>query len=123
MLFARSSLVVASAAADLDPPTAPVSTDFRDLESLRDDTVALRRLGFGARSAIHPAQLDVINEVFTPTTAELERARELVALFEESLAHGDGVCTGPDGRMVDEAVVRSARRTLARSRDDQRTGG
>ncbi|MCB0951516.1 MAG: hypothetical protein KDB13_02050, partial [Microthrixaceae bacterium] len=114
LLFARSTVVVASAAAGLDPPTAPVSTDFRDLESLRAETVALRRLGFGARSAIHPSQLGVINDVFTPTAAELERATALVARFEESLVRGEGVCVDTDGTMVDEAVVRSARRILAR---------
>ncbi|MCP4435605.1 MAG: CoA ester lyase [Actinomycetia bacterium] len=112
----RSQLVVASAAAGIDPPTGPVSTDFRDLDDLREDTEALRRAGFVARSAIHPAQLEVINEVFTPSDAEVQRASRLVELFEESVARGDGACVDDEGRMVDEAVVRSARRVLARGR-------
>ena len=112
MLMARSMLVLASAAAHIDAPTGPVSTDYRDLDALRASSVALRRMGFGGRSAIHPAQIPIINEVFTPTAAEIERATAQLAVFAEA---GGGACLGPDGRMVDEAVVRSARRLLARA--------
>lgn len=111
----RSALVVASAAAGIDAPTGPVSTDFSDLDALRESTTALRRGGFGARSAIHPAQLPVINDVFTPTEDEVAEARRLVELFEASVARGDGACVDDRGRMVDEAVVRSARRVLGRA--------
>jgi len=108
----RMSVVVASAAAEIDPPTAPVSTQFRDLDAFRADTESLRRMGFGARSCIHPDQLAVAAEVFTPGAADVESARELVAAFEAAVARGEGVFVGPDGRMVDEAVVRHARRLL-----------
>lgn len=114
----RSALVVASAAAGIDAPTGPVSTDFSDLDALRESTTALRRAGFGARSAIHPAQLPVINDVFTPTEEEVAAARRLVELFEASVARGDGACVDDRGRMVDEAVVRSARRVLGRAGRD-----
>ena len=110
----RMHLVVASAAAGIDPPTGPVDTDFRDLDALGESTTALRRAGFAARSAIHPAQVGVINEVFTPSAAEVGRAERLVELFDSSVARGDGVCVDDHGRMVDEAVIRSARRVLSR---------
>lgn len=112
----RSALVVASAAAGVESPTGPASTDFRDLERLRTDTEALFRMGFGARSAIHPAQVPVINEVFTPGEDEVARAARLVELYDEHRAVGTGAFVDDEGRMVDEAVVRAARRTLSRRR-------
>lgn len=113
----RTQIVVASAAAGIEPPTAPVSTDFRDLDALRASTLALRAVGFGARSAIHPAQVSVINEAFTPTAAEVSSARALVERYDAALASGAGVITDERGRMVDEAIVRAARRTLLRAPD------
>lgn len=108
----RMQVVVASAAAGLAPPTAPVATDFADLENFRRTTKELRSMGFGARAAVHPAQVPVINEVFTPTRDEIEAARKLMDAYDAALARGDGVITDAHGRMVDEAVVRGARRIL-----------
>jgi len=110
--YHRAQVVLASAAAGLDAPIAPVSTDFRDLDALRASTLELRRMGFGARSAIHPAQVQPIHEAFTPSPDELARARRLVELFH---AAGGGVCVDDEGRMVDEPVVRAARRLIGRS--------
>ncbi|MEV0454110.1 HpcH/HpaI aldolase/citrate lyase family protein [Catellatospora methionotrophica] len=112
LLWARSQAVLASAAAGIAPPVAPVSVNFRDLDALRDSTVALKRLGFRGRACIHPAQLSVVHEVFTPTEAELAAARDLVGRHEQALRDGSGVCLDAHGRLVDEAVVRSARRLL-----------
>ncbi|MFI0353355.1 HpcH/HpaI aldolase/citrate lyase family protein [Actinomadura sp. 9N407] len=113
LLWARSQVVAASAAARLHPPIAPVSTEFRDLEAFRTTTLRLKRLGFRGRACIHPAQLPVVAEVFTPTPAELDRARSLLAGYEASLAAGSAVFVGDDGRLVDEAVIRAARSLLA----------
>ncbi|WP_155371238.1 HpcH/HpaI aldolase/citrate lyase family protein [Catellatospora vulcania] len=113
LLWARSQAVLASAAAGIAPPVAPVSVNFRDLDALRTSTLALKRLGFRGRSCIHPAQLPVVHEVFSPTGAELAAARDLVARHEQALRDGSGVCLDAHGRLVDEAVVRSARRLLA----------
>jgi citrate lyase subunit beta / citryl-CoA lyase len=116
LLPIRVQVVLASAAAGLEPPVGPVSTDFRDLEALRQSTDALRRVGFGSRWAIHPAQVAVINQVFMPTPEQLKAARRLVERYDGALDQGVGVCADEDGRMVDEAVVRAARRTLTRAR-------
>ncbi len=113
MLTARATLVLASAAAGIEPPVGPVSTDFRDLDALRSSTEHLRRMGFRGRSCIHPAQVDIVNEVFTPTGAEVERAQRLVRLCDEALAAGRGVIADDGGKMIDEAVVRTARRIVA----------
>jgi len=109
----RAQLVIASAAAGIEAPTAPVFLDVRDLEGLRESTAALRRAGFGARSAIHPDQVPVIEEVLTPSAAEVDRAREQVAAWDAAVAAGTGVALDGAGRMVDEAVVRLARRVVA----------
>lgn len=108
----RSTIVVASAAAGIRRATGPAGTDFRDLDRFRTSCEQLRRQGFGARSAIHPAQVEVINEVFAPSAAEVERARELVAAFDAGVAGGRAIQLGDDGGMLDEAVIRSARRLL-----------
>ncbi|HEX9695267.1 MAG TPA: CoA ester lyase [Actinomycetota bacterium] len=110
----RTMIVLASAAAGLDAPVAPIATDFADLDALRESTRALRRMGFGARAAIHPAQIAIINESFTPSPDEVAAARRLIERFQ---AAGRGVTTDDDGRMIDEAVIRSARRILAQAGD------
>lgn len=112
LLWVRSRVVVASAAAGIAAPVAPVTTDFTDLEALRRSTDALRRMGYRGRACIHPAQLDVVNEVFTPSEEEVGRARDLITRFEASRAAGSGVFVDTDGRMVDLAVVRSAQQVL-----------
>ena len=109
----RLHVVACSAAAGVRPPTGPVWTGLADVDGLRSTTEALRAGGFGGRTAIHPNQVAVINEVFTPTGAEIASAEAIVAAFD---AGGGGVAVDADGRLVDEAIVRSARLTLARQR-------
>ena len=115
----RMQVVVASAALGLEPPLGPVSPDFRDLDGLRRDTTVLAGLGFGSRPAIHPAQVPIFNDVFSPSPEAVAEAKKLIALYEAALADGRGAVTDADGHMVDEAVVRVARRTLERARPEQ----
>ena len=115
MMPLRLQVVVASAAAGIDAPVAPVARDYHDLQTLRQSTLALRGLGFRARTAIHPAQVTVINEVFTPTAEEIYAARQLVDSFAASERAGSGVLIDGRGQMVDAAVVRTARETLRRA--------
>lgn len=109
----RMQIVLASAAGGIAPPVGGVLADFRDLDALRRTSEGLRRMGFRGRAAIHPDQVPVINEVFTPTTAEIESARKVLALYEEARARGTGVIADENGRMIDEAVARAARQTLS----------
>jgi len=109
----RSRLVWASAAAGMGGPNGPVWTDIGDLDGLRESTLWLRRCGFSSRSAIPPAQVQVINQVFTPSQEELEAARQMVAEYDQAVAEGRGAIRDARGRMIDEAVVRRARHLLA----------
>ncbi len=111
----RLQVVIASAARSLTAPIGPTSLDFRDLDQLRETTGRLADAGFRARSAIHPAQIPVINDVFTPSQAEVEQARRLLSSLDDSAALGRAVVVDEGGRMVDAAVVRSARDVIART--------
>ena len=116
LLYVRSQVVLISAAAGIDPPVGPVDTNFRDSEALAESTRAVKRMGYVGRACIHPAQAAIVNEVFTPTADEVAAAKDLIARFDAAMAAGDGVCLDAQGRMVDEAVVRQARRTLSLAR-------
>lgn len=108
----RLQLVVASAAAGIEPPLGPAYTAFRDLAGLEESTIDLRRMGFGARTAIHPAQLEIINRVFTPHRADVERARRMLKTSQG----GTGVYVDDEKIMVDRAVLRNAHRIIALAR-------
>jgi citrate lyase subunit beta/citryl-CoA lyase len=112
LLCYRMIVVAASAAAGLDPPIGPVSTDFRDLDAVRESTVRLRRMGFGARFAIHPGQIAPIHAAFTPSAEQVERATRLIKAATDAAGAGQGVFIDQEGRMIDEAVLRGARRVL-----------
>lgn len=111
--WARGRIVTAAAAAGLAAPTMSVFPDHRDLAGLRTSCAQGRALGFLGRTAIHPAQLPVIVEVFTPTAAEIAVAREVLAAARAGEQIGRGAVALPSGKFVDAAVVRQARSVLA----------
>ena len=106
MLFARSRIVQAAAAASIAAWDVPY-LDFRDADGLARETAAAKALGYVAKLAIHPAQIGTINAAFSPSPAQLDRARRVVAAFEQAKG---GACQ-VDGKMVDAPVVKAARRT------------
>lgn len=115
-------IVIASAASGIQGPIAPVETVMRrDGDSgamdrqLETTTRYFFALGFRARTAIHPNQVEVINKTFTPTAAEVEAARQKIEQFERAVAAGTGVFVDEYGAVVDEAVIRAAREVLHRS--------
>jgi len=112
LLYARSRIVSASRAAGLPGPVQSVSTRVNDLDGLRRSTEEGKNMGFVGRSAIHPSQVPIINEVFTPTEEEVAEAQELLERLEGEAESGTGAFVLEDGRFVDRAVVESARRTL-----------
>jgi citrate lyase subunit beta / citryl-CoA lyase len=107
--LARSLCLFAANAAEA-APIDTVYTSFRDLDGLRLESEAARRDGFTAKMAIHPAQVAVINAVFTPTEQAVARARHIVDFFA---ANPDAGVTGINGEMIDRPHVRRAERILA----------
>ena len=108
-LYVRSALVVASRAAGKRPPIDGVYTRLDDLEGLRRESEAVRRLGYFGKSAIHPSQVPVINDVFQPSPSELSWARRVVEAFQRA---GGAATRLDDGEFVDAPVAERARRIL-----------
>ncbi len=111
LLYARSRVVHAAALSGLDAIDMP-SRDFGEMSGLRREAVGARQLGFAGKAVIHPAQIPVIHEVFTPSPDEVRRAREIV---EADRAAGGGA-VALKGRMVDRPVVEAALRIIQRAR-------
>jgi citrate lyase subunit beta / citryl-CoA lyase len=109
---ARSLALFAAAAADV-APVDTVYTDFRNEAGLRAECRAARRDGFTAKMAIHPGQVAIINEVFTPDAQAIAHARTIVAFFA---ANPEAGVVGIDGRMIDRPHLVQAERLLARAR-------
>ena len=112
---ARFALALASRAAGLEGPLDTVFTDIDNAAGLETSSRRARAMGFGGKACIHPAQVETVNAVFSPSAAELTRARRIVAAFDEAEAAGLAAVS-VDGAMVDYPVVLKARRTLERAR-------
>jgi citrate lyase subunit beta/citryl-CoA lyase len=108
--YAMQRIVVTARAAGLRAVDGPVA-DYRDEEGLRKASLLARTLGFDGKWCIHPAQIEVVNEVFSPTEGEVEWARKVIAAYEEANRAGSGAVS-VDGQMVDAASIRMARNTL-----------
>ena len=109
MLYARTRLVHAASEAGIDCMDT-VWIDIEDLEGLKDEARRAAALGLTGKAAIYPTQVGPINEAFSPTAVAIDRARRIVAAAEAS---GYSGAAKVDGIMIDEPVVRAARRTLA----------
>lgn len=110
LLYARSATVVAAVSAG-KLAFDGIWPDIEDTAGLRADSLKARRLGFSGKTLIHPSHVAIVNEVFSPTAAEVEEAGRVVRAFDEALARGDGA-VALDGRMLDAPVVDRARRVL-----------
>jgi len=111
LFYARSAVVVAAVAARRQAIDG-IWPDVTDDEGLRRDAVQARRLGFNGKSLIHPGQIETINDVFTPSPAEVSYARRVIDTFEGARSKGLGA-VALDGKLLDQPIVERARRTLA----------
>ena len=110
--LARSLCLAGAVAAGVQPVDG-VFADFRDSAGLRVEAEAAAREGFTGKLAIHPDQVSVINAAFTPSAAEVDRARAIVDAFD---AEPDAGVLSIGGRMVDRPHLVQARRVLDRAR-------
>ena len=115
MHYARGKLVCDARAAGVDWLIDGVFMNLADDGALRTECALARTLGYLAKLAIHPKQLDAIHVAFTPGEAEVEHARELVRTFRETERNGLGAVQFR-GMMVDYANVKRAERVLALAR-------
>ncbi len=113
--WARVQVIVSARAAKLPSPAQGVYPWPHDVEGLREDSMRGRQLGFFGRSAIHPAQVPVINEVFGPTANELSRAESLLEKLDEFRGNGVGAFLDEEGKFVDAAMIAGARLTVTRA--------
>jgi citrate lyase subunit beta/citryl-CoA lyase len=114
VLYAREKVVVAAAAHDIDAIDT-VYTDFSDSEGLADETDFAIQLGYDGKMAIHPSQVPVINDAFTPEDDRIEWAQAVMDAKAEADAEGRGVFQ-VDGEMIDSPLIAQAERVLERAR-------
>src|SRR5205814_8579526 len=113
--YARTLCALAASAAGGDALDAGY-TDIADLEGLRRECEDGVAMGFSGKISIHPSQIAVINEVFTPSKDALAEARELVAAFAEHAARG-AYAFRFKGQMVDAPHLMRAKKLIARAGD------
>ena len=108
MIYARSRVVHASAAAGLDVIDVPF-LDLDDPEGMRIEAEKVRDLGFAGKGSVHPKQIATLNEVFTPSADKIARARRIIAEFEAA----DTGLVVIDGKLIEKPVLRDMYRIVA----------
>jgi citrate lyase subunit beta/citryl-CoA lyase len=108
--FALSMLVLASAAAGINQPVAPMYPDFKDEVGLRATCKTFKRDGFFGRSCIHPSQIAVVNDEFTTTADEFAHALAVL----DAVSKSTGVAVDEHGKMIDAASVKIAQSIISR---------
>jgi citrate lyase subunit beta/citryl-CoA lyase len=111
LAFARSQVVLAATSVGADAIDA-VLIDVTGYDDLRRDSIRARAMGFKGKMAIHPGQIPVIHEVFSPSPTDRARAQQIVDAFEKAQAQGEAVIRLGD-KMIDMPVVVRAKRLLA----------
>jgi len=113
LMMPKQQLAIAARSAGI-LPLGFIGTvaDYKDLDAFRATVRRSRRLGFRGASVIHPSQIAILNEEFSPSSDEVDSARRIVAAYEEAVAAGRG-SIAVDGKMVDVPVVERANETLA----------
>ena len=114
VLYARSAVVTACAANDLQAIDM-VYIDFRDVEGLRAEAEQGAGLGFSGKQVIHPNQVGVVQEAFSPSSEAIEYAQRLVDAFSASQKEGRGAFA-LDGRMIDMPLLKNAQKVLDRAK-------
>ncbi|MDD9856969.1 MAG: CoA ester lyase [Gammaproteobacteria bacterium] len=108
LLYARSRVVHAAASAGIDAIDVPY-LDLQDADGMVREAELARDLGFCGKGAIHPEQIPLINRVFTPDAAAIDRARKILKAFDQA---GTGLVV-VDGKLIEEPVLREMRRIVS----------
>lgn len=110
LIYARSALVMAATAARIQS-IDQVWPNLSDVEGLYRDAVQARRLGFTGKAIIHPSQIEDVNAAFSPTSADIDFARRVIAAFDEAEEKGLGAVSF-GGQLLDKPIVDRARAVL-----------
>lgn len=114
VLYARSAIVAACAAFGLQPIDL-LFVDFRDADGLRAEAVRGAQLGYGGMQVIHPNQIPIVQEAFTPDDASIANAQRIMEAASQNLGEGRGAFA-LDDKMVDMPIIKAAERILIRAR-------
>jgi citrate lyase subunit beta/citryl-CoA lyase len=114
LAYLRAKVLLAARVVGLTNPIDGVFARVRDPDGFEATARRARELGYRGKKLIHPAQIEIAHRVFTPTAAELDRAHRTIETFEAALQRGEATAV-VDGRMVDYAMVETARRLIDRS--------
>lgn len=112
LLYARQAVIIACAANDLQAIDI-VTIDYKDLDGLRVESEFGAGLGFSGKQIIHPNQVSVVQQAFTPSAEAIAYAKRIVETFEASQQEGKGAYS-LDGRMIDMPLLKNAQKVLAR---------
>lgn len=114
LLYARQAVIVACAAYDLQAIDI-VTIDYKDLDALKVESEFGAKLGFSGKQIIHPNQVQVVQEAFTPSDEAIAYAKRIVETFEASQKEGKGAYA-LDGKMIDMPLLKNAQKVLARAK-------
>ena len=107
LLYARSKLVHAGASVGIDVIDVPY-LDLEDMEGMKKEAELVRDLGFTGKGSIHPKQINVLNEIFTPPQEEITKAKKILDQFSES----DTGLVVIDGKLIEKPVLREMKRKI-----------
>lgn len=111
LLYPRAQIAMCAKAAGVLAIDTPC-IDVRNIEQLNAEANTARQLGFTGKLLIHPAQIDTVNKIFSPTDAQVDYAQKIIAAFEQAMRQGLGAIS-LDGKMIDVANYRQAKDLLA----------
>jgi citrate lyase subunit beta/citryl-CoA lyase len=110
IFWGRSMLVIAAKAAGVQALDT-VFSDLKDEEGLRRDTREIKEMGFDGRAAVHPAQIEIIHDVFTPSEEEIQHAVNVIRAAEKARQEGSGVAV-VKGKMIDKPIIQRAAKII-----------
>lgn len=111
--YARNKIAIAARVAGIEAIDGAYP-DFSNSEGYRRECIHSRVLGFTGKWAIHPSQIGIANQVYSPSKEEVERARKLDAAYQEAQARGVGA-VAIEGKMIDVAIIRSLKNMLQKA--------
>jgi Citrate lyase beta subunit len=113
LFYPRCQLLAAAREAGIQAIDT-VYSNVNNMEGFRDEVTRIKEMGFDGKSVVHPSQIEVVNEIFTPSDKEIQHALKVVAASAEAAAKGVGVIT-VNGKMIDGPLIVRAERIIAQA--------